>query len=47
MNKCPKCEAKLLFEDHSIIGGDSEYWSCSECNEEKIMFGKKSQENTD
>ena len=35
---CPKCGKRVVFEDHSLIGGDKEYWVCPNCNQEKIMF---------
>lgn len=37
---CHKCNCELIFEDHSLIGGDKEYWVCENCGEEKVMFGK-------
>lgn len=37
-NKCPKCGGNVLYEDQSVIGGDSNYWICPYCDEEQIMF---------
>jgi len=43
---CPnhKCKGILVFEDHSLIGGDSNYWICPECGQEKVMFGRANRE---
>lgn len=38
MMNCPKCNSQCNIEDYSSIGGSKEYWSCSECDEEMLMF---------
>ena len=43
-NKCPKCgKNSIVYEDHSSIGGDKRYWSCTSCGEEMIMFSPRNQ----
>lgn len=39
MIACPKCGSTLRFENHSLIGGDKDYWLCPFCGQEKVMFG--------
>lgn len=36
--KCPNCQGKVEFEDHTIVGGPKEYWSCTKCGEEMEMY---------
>ena len=36
--KCPKCNSVVEIQDHSIVGGKSNYWICPKCGEEEVMF---------
>lgn len=37
---CPNCNEKVIFEDHSSIGGSKYYWDCPNCEYEQIIFMK-------
>jgi hypothetical protein len=37
-DSCPKCQAPLAYEDQSSVGGPKDYWFCTQCDEEQMMF---------
>lgn len=40
--KCWNCNADLVFEDQTEVGGPPDYWMCLSCGEEQEMFNGES-----